>query len=176
MKNLLLGLTLFSQFAVASPIKFAAQVVTFAPTNTAEVGRAFLGIRCLREASSWEDLINISKTLACTNFKVNGIKMGKYQYEKAIEMKKIGPNQFQLDKTDISFSAARKGHTCIRVLTTLEAGAYANPTDEWSLLGFCTVKKLPFPDDAEIYDNRRVVTLNDFKNALIRPIVIETKP
>lgn len=161
---------------MAAPIKFASQIVTFSPTNSAEVGRAFLGIRCLREASSWEDLINISKTLACTSFKVNGKAMGKYQYEKAIEMKKIGPNQFVLDKTDISFSTTRKGHTCLRVLTALETGTFSKPMDEWSLLGFCTVQKLPFPDDAEIYDNRRVLTLNEFKNALVKPIVIETKP
>ena len=176
MKTILLLVSLFPLLSFGAPIKFANQLVTFAPTNTAEVGRAFLGIRCLREASSWEDLINVTKTLACTSFKVNGKSMGKYQFEKTIEMKKLGPNQFQLDKTDIDFSTARKGHTCIRVITTLETGSFETDLDEWSLLGFCTVQNLPFPDDQEIYENHRTKTLNEFKNALINPIEIKTKP
>ena len=61
------------------------------------------------------------------------------------------------------------------MIATLENGTFAEPMDEWSLLGYCTVEKLPFEVDREIYDNHRVKTLNDFKNGLVRAIDIKTK-
>lgn len=175
MKTLILFFSLLSGAAIAAPIKLSHQLVTFAPTKTAEVGRAFLGIRCLREASSWEDLVNVEKTLACNSFKVNGVSMSKYQYEKTIELKKLGPNQFQLDSTSVSFSTAKKGHVCVRLIATLESGSFAAKIDDWSVLGYCSVATLPFYVDREIYDNRRVKTLNNFKNALFNPITLTIK-
>ncbi len=175
MKTLLLSF-LFISVAQATTLTVKPHLVSFAPTNDAVVSRAFLGVRCIREAYAWESFLpRDSKVIGCYSFNVNGKTFPKSHTEEIVELQKIGPNQFALDGEVISFSTSKKGHACLRLLTILENGKYVNPLDEWSLLGYCSVDKLPFPVDADIFNNNRVKTIEEFLATFTAPIVIKTK-
>ena len=176
MKWLLLLCMSFPFFAQATIVTLAEQTVTFAPTNGYEVKRAFIGFRCLRQSTFWEGLNSaFSNYTGCYNYQINGIDMPRYHYEENVELKKIGPNQFMLDAQKVDFSNLRKGHLCLRVIASLDSGEFAEPNDEWSLFGFCTVDKLPFDVNSNVYNNHRKATMSEFKTALYNPIVIKTK-
>jgi hypothetical protein len=175
MKTILFAF-LFISLAHATTMTVKPHLVSFAPTNDAIVSRAFLGIRCIREASLWESFLpREARVIGCTSFMVNGKSFPKSHTEEIIELEKIGPNQFALNGEVISFSTSKKGHACLRLLTILESGKYVNPVDEWSLLGYCSVDKLPFPIDADIFNNHRVKTMEEFLATFTAPIVINTK-
>lgn len=176
MKFMMIVLLALPLLAQATTVTLAHQTVTFAPDNGVEVSRAFIGFRCLRSTTFWEDMNDgLNKFTGCYNHNLNGVNLPRHRYEESVELKKIGPNQFVIEDQKVSFNTSLKGHLCIRVVAGLSDGEFAQPTDQWSLFGFCTVEKLPFSVDDYVYNNRRKKTLGEFKSTLLRPIPIQTK-
>ncbi len=176
MMLILLALTQLSYGAGPTTVTLVRNVVTFVPGNNAEVKRAFIGFRCLRGTTFWEDMNDgLNKFTGCYNYNINGVNLPRYNYEQNIELKKIGPNQFVIEDQKVTFTTSNKGHLCIRVVAGLDNGEFAEVNDQWSLFGFCTVEKLPFSVNEHVYNNRRKATLGEFKSALINPIPVKTK-
>lgn len=165
----------FPALAFSKTINLPSQTLLFVPEK-GEVKSAAVISRCLRSATTWEVFNNGGKGyMACKNYVVNGVTSDKYEDSVRIELKKIGPNQFALDPSVISFSTSRKGHLCIGVYAQLTGAEYTNNNDNYSLVNFCTVEKLPFNTNSYVYNNNRQGSLQKFNDYLAAPIVLKTK-
>lgn len=170
---LLLGT--FSAFS--AEVRVNSNQVEFNVNKDVEINTATLGIRCLRKAGILEQLNNgLKEYTECNDFKVNGVKPA--YYSPSIELKKIGKNKFLLEKDAlIKFSTSRKGHVCVIIKAEFKDFKiqFERGEDTYSLLSYCSVKTLPFATNDYVYNNRRVSTLEQFNDALGRPIQVNLK-
>lgn len=186
MKKMFIGLLAITSLPALS--SFGATSVTIPDTDVEfkvsgkplAIKKAFMTIRCLRSATFFERLNNGTKEYeSCDDFAINGSSVTSYESE--IELQKLDDNKFHLKQQAINFSKNRKGHSCIRISVELAGtpentiNAFVNWADNYSLLSYCTVEKLPFSTNAYIYNNRRANTLNNFNMKLNKPILVQLK-
>lgn len=170
-------IALLSSFsAIGAEVKLGPSEVEFDVTRDIEVSKAVLSVRCLRKASFFEQFSNgLKDYMVCDDFTINGVD--PYIGSKSLELKKVGKNKFVLDKDVlVKYSKSRKGHVCLTISADFtESVLYQNDKDVYSVLGFCTVKELPVSINDYIYNHRRVGSLEEFTEALARPIQIDLK-
>lgn len=186
MKNILIGLVLLTTFSSISAwseetIALDGTDIEFQMTGKdLPIKRAFVTIRCLRSATFFERLNNGAKDYEnCDDFAINGSSVSSHEIK--IELQKLSATKFHLVQQVINFSKNRKGHTCMRISVELgktqgsATNIYVNPADNYSLLSYCTVEKLPFSINTYVYENRRVNRLSNFNMKLNKPITVLLK-
>ena len=148
--------------------------IQFDVTGDRPIKHAYVSAECLRSATFMEQLNNgLDEFEDCRRLSYS--PEGDTYYRK---LEALGDNRFHFDALDVAFSKRRKGTFCIRFHVELEnehedPPLYADTDDAYSVVTFCTRKKLPSHWRVHKYTWVNRQPIERFDEVLSKPLKIK---